>query len=324
MKSNPGPRQIAIIVPPNTQLLDVSGPMDAFLEANRQSGGVASYELCLVATSTNKMVRAGGTSLLADSSIFDEDQRIDTLLVMGTPDYAFAYESAELHAWLRRRAQMTRRCGSIGTGAFFLGAAGLLDGMNATTHWQHTAELAARCPSARILADHIYVEDGRLHTSAGVTAGIDLALKLIEEDYGRELARKVARSLVVSCQNFSEHLQFSSHLAARRPNEDRIQAVQQWIRDHLALDLTLKTLAGRAAMGVRHFSRVFQQETGTTPGDFVETARVEAARRLLADSDMMLKQVAARCGFANSDVMGRAFLRRTGTKPRLYRRDLRN
>lgn len=324
MKSNPGPRQIAIIVPPNTQLLDVSGPMDAFLEANRQSGGAVSYELCLVATSPNKMVRAGGTSLLADTSIFDEDRRIDTLLVMGTPDYEFAYESAELHAWLRRRAQVTRRCGSIGTGAFFLGAAGLLDGMNATTHWQHTAELAARCPSARILADHIYVEDGKLHTSAGVTAGIDLALKLIEEDYGRELARKVARSLVVSCQSFGDHLQFSTHLAARHPNEDRIQAVQHWIHDHLALDLTLKTLAGRAAMGVRHFSRVFQQETGTTPGDFVEMARVEAARQLLADSDMMLKQVAARCGFANSDVMGRAFMRKTGTKPRHYRRDLRD
>jgi transcriptional regulator GlxA family with amidase domain len=324
MKSKPGPRQIAIVVPPNTQLLDVSGPMDAFLEANRQSGGAADYELYLVSTSTDKIVRAGSTSLMADASIFDEDRRIDTLLVMGTPDYAFAYESVDLHAWLRRRAQLTRRCGSVGTGAFFLGAAGLLDGMSATTHWQHTAELAERCPTARILADHIYVEDGKLHTSAGVTAGIDLALKLIEEDCGRELARRVARNLVVSCQNFGERRQFSTYLTVRSRNEDRVQAVQHWILDHLSLDLTLKTLASRTAMGVRHFSRVFQQETGSTPGEFVEIARLDAARRLLENSDMMLKDIASRCGFANSDVMSRAFQRKMGTRPRVYRHGLRD
>jgi transcriptional regulator GlxA family with amidase domain len=323
-KSKPSPRQIAIVVPPNTQLLDVSGPMDAFLEANRQSGGAAAYELCLISTSVDKMVWAGGTNLLADASIFEEDRRMDTLLVMGTPDYAFAYESLDLHTWLRRREELTRRCGSVGTGAFFLGAAGLLDGMSATTHWRHTAELAARCPRANILTDHIYVEDGTLHTSAGVTAGIDLALKLIEEDHGRELARRVARSLVVSCQNFGERRQFSTHLTARNLNEDRIQAVQHWILDHLSLDLTLKTLAGRAAMGVRHFSRIFQQETGTSPGDFVEMARVQAAQRLLGESNILLKQVAARCGFANSDVMSRAFVRRTGAKPMAYRQSLRN
>ncbi len=319
VNSSPGRRHIAIVVPPNTRLLDVSGPMDAFLEANRQSGGAADYELCLVATSVNKTVRAGGTSLLADASIFEEDQSIDTLLVTGTPDYAVASESVELHAWLRRRAKLTRRCGSIGTGAFFLGAAGLLDGMSATTHWQHTAELAACCPTARILADHIYVEDGKLFTSAGVTAGIDLALKLIEADHGRELARKVARSLIVSCQGAGERLQFSAHLTARNLNEDRIQAVQHWIRDHLSLDLSLKALAARSSMGVRHFSRVFQQETGSTPGDFVEAARVDAARELLAGSDILLKDIAGRCGFANSDVMSRAFLRRGGKKPRFYR-----
>lgn len=324
INSSPSRQHIAIVVPPNTRLLDVSGPMDAFLEANRQSGGAADYELYLVATSANKTVRAGSTSLLADASIFEEDRRIDTLLVMGTPDYAVASESVELHAWLRRRVQLTRRCGSVGTGAFFLGAAGLLDGKSATTHWQHTAELAACCPTARILADHIYVEDGTLFTSAGVTAGIDLALKLIEADHGRELARKVARSLIVSCQSSSERLQFGAHLSARSLNEERVQAMQHWILGHLSLDLTLKTLAARAAMGVRHFSRVFLQETGTTPGDFVEAARVEAARKLITESDMLLKNVAEHCGFANSDVMSQAFLRRVGTKPRFYRRNRNN
>ena len=321
INSSLGRRHIAIVVPQNTRLMDVSGPVDAFLEANRQSGGAANYELCLVATSIDKTVRAGGTSLLADASIFEEDQRIDTLLVMGTPDYAVASESVELHAWLRRRVQLTRRCGSVGTGAFFLGAAGLLDGRSATTHWQHTAELAARCPTANILTDHIYVEDGELFTSAGVTAGIDLALKLIEADHGRELARKVARNLVVSCQSAGERSQFSAHLTARNFNEERIQAVQHWVLDHLPLDLSSKALAGKAAMGVRHFSRVFQQETGTTPGDFVEGARVDAARRLLVESDLLLKQVAGRCGFVNSDVMSRAFIRQLGNKPRFYRQN---
>jgi transcriptional regulator GlxA family with amidase domain len=310
---------VAIVVPPNAQLLDVSGPIDAFLEANRQSGGVAGYELCLISMNPNRIVRAGGASLLADASIFEEDRRIDTLLVAGTPDYALAYESADLRTWLQRRTQLTRRCGSVGTGAFFLGAAGLLDGMSATTHWQRTVELAARCPAAKILPNHLYVEDGALYTSAGVTAGIDLALKLIEGDHGRELARKVARNLVGSFKRPNGRSQFSTHLTARSANEDRIQAVRLWILDHLSLDLTINALAGRAGMGIRHFIRVFQMETGTTPANFVEMARVDAAKCLLEESDMLLKHVASRCGFVNSDVMNRAFIRRIGTRPSLYR-----
>ena len=324
MRLKQGPKSIAIVVPPNAQMLDMSGPMAAFLEANRQSGGIADYELCLVATSADKTIRAGGASLLADASIFEEDRRIDTLLIVGTPDYAFACQSTELHAWLRRRTQLTRRCGSVGTGAFFLGAAGLLDGMTATTHWQHAAELAACYPMANILPDHIYVEDGNLYTSAGVTAGIDLALKLIEGDHGRELARKVARSLVVSFRDSSERAQFGAHLSNRDRNEERVQSVQRWILDHLPLDLTLNTLATKAALSVRHFVRIFQQETGTTPADFVEMARVEAAQRLLEESDMLLGQIAVRCGFANSDVMNRVFQRRTGITPRRYRNNGRN
>lgn len=311
---------VAIIIPPNAQLLDVSGPIDAFLEANRQSSGGADYQLSLVAITADRIVKAGGASLLADVSIFDEDQRIDTLLVAGTPDYALAYESADLRTWLRRRAQFSRRCGAVGTGAFFLGAAGLLDGMRATTHWQRTAELAARCPAANILPNHHYVEDGALYTSAGVTAGIDLALKLIEGDHGRELARKVARSLVGSFKRQSRQAQFGAHLTTQNVNEERMRAVRLWILDHLSLDLTLNALAGRAAMSARHFVRVFQMETGTTPGDFVQMARVNAAKRLIEESDMLLQDVAARCGFANSDVMRRAFIRRIGTKPSLYRK----
>jgi transcriptional regulator GlxA family with amidase domain len=205
------------------------------------------------------------------------------------------------------------------TGAFFLGAAGLLDGLNATTHWQHAAELAERFPAAKVVPDQIYVEDGSLYTSAGVTAGIDLALKLIEDDHGRDLALMVARRLVVFLKRPGGQSQFSAHLAAQITNEGRIQSVQHWILDHLSLDLTLTSLAGRAAMSVRNFTRVFQNETGITPADFVEMARVDSARRLLEESDTPLQRVASRCGFASPDTMRRAFLRRIGTGPSDYR-----
>ncbi len=315
-------KSVVIVVPPNAQSLDVSGPLDAFLEANRQSSG-PSYDVRLLSTGAGREVRAGGMSLVADGSIADADQPIDTLLVAGTPDYAQAYSSADFHAWLRRRTPQTRRYGSVCTGAFFLGAAGLLDGLQATTHWQHAAELAERFPAAKIVPDQIYVEDGRLYTSAGVTAGIDLALKLIEDDHGRELALLVARRLVVFLKRPGGQSQFSAHLAAQIASEDRIQAVQNWILDHLSLDLALRTLAARAAMSVRNFTRVFQSETGITPADFVEMARVDAARRLLEDSDTPLQRVASRCGFASPDTMRRAFLRRIGTGPSDYRQRFR-
>ncbi|HEY1941287.1 MAG TPA: GlxA family transcriptional regulator [Roseiarcus sp.] len=315
-------KSVAIVVPPNAQSLDVSGPLDAFLEANRQSSE-AAYGVRLLSTGAAREVRAGGMSLLADASIVEADQPIDTLLVAGTPDYAQAYSSADFHVWLRRRAPHTRRYGSVCTGAFFLGAAGLLDGLQATTHWQHAAELAERFPSAKVVPDQIYVEDGPLYTSAGVTAGIDLALKLIEDDHGRELALLVARRLVVFLKRPGGQSQFSAHLAAQIASEDRIQSVQHWILDHLSLDLTLRTLAGRAAMSVRNFTRVFQSETGITPAEFVEMARVDAARRLLEDSDTPLQRVASRCGFASPDTMRRAFLRRIGTGPSDYRQRFR-
>jgi transcriptional regulator GlxA family with amidase domain len=311
-------RPVGIVVPPDAQLLDVAGPLDSFLEANRQSGK-ALYDVRLIAMDAPRTVRVWGMSLLADGSIYDADQPIDTLLVAGTPNYAQAYASVDLHAWLRRRAPHTRRFGSVCTGAFFLGGAGLLDGLRATTHWEHAAELAARFPAAQVVPDQIHVQDGSLYTSAGVTAGIDLALKLIEDDHGRELALSVARRLVVFLKRPGGQSQFSAHLAAQIATEGRIQSVQNWILDHLSLDLTLNVLAARAAMSVRNFTRVFQSETGLTPAAFVEMARVDAARRLLEDTEAPLQRVATRCGFAGPDTMRRAFLRQIGTGPSDYR-----
>jgi transcriptional regulator GlxA family with amidase domain len=311
---------ITIVVPPNAQSLDVCGPLDAFLEANRQAlGQPPHYAVRLLSTDHDRTVKAGGISLIADGSIFEDESAIDTLLVAGTPTYTQAYSSTELHEWLRWKVPQARRYGSVCTGAFFLGGAGLLDGLSATTHWQHAAELAERFPATKVVPDQIYVEDGALWTSAGVTAGIDLALRLIEDDHGRELALAVARRLVVFLKRPGGQSQFSAHLAAQVATEGRIQAVQHWILDHLPLDLTVRTLSNRAGMSVRNFTRVFLEEAGITPADFVEMARVDSARRLLEDTDTPLQRVASSCGFANPDTMRRAFLRRIATGPSEYR-----
>lgn len=312
-------KTIVIVVPDNAQSLDISGPFDVFLEANRQAPEKANYHIRTLSVRRARTVRAGGISLVTDGSIQDDDGGIDTLLVAGTPDYQQAYQSNELHEWLRRRIPLTRRHGSVCTGAFFLAAAGVLDRHTATTHWQHAAELAERFPDVNVVPDQIYVEDGPLWTSAGVTAGIDLALKLIEDDHGRELALMVARRLVVFLKRPGGQSQFSVHLAAQIAAEGRIQSIQHWILDHLSLDLTLNALASRTAMSIRNFSRVFQQETGITPADFVEMARVDSARRLLEDTETPLQRVASSCGFANPDTMRKAFLRCIGTGPSEYR-----
>jgi transcriptional regulator GlxA family with amidase domain len=310
---------VAIVAPPNVQSLDVSGPVDVFMEAARQSGGKAAYEVSLISVEETEVVRAGGLSLVADTSINGPDREIDTLLVAGSPDIATADTLIDLQCWLRRRAPTVRRYGSVCTGAFFLGAAGLLDGKQVTTHWARAAELAARYPGANVEPDRIYVKDGPLYTSAGVTAGIDLTLMLIEEDHGRELALAVARHLVMFLRRPGGQSQFSAHLAAQMATESRIQSVQHWILENLSKDLSLPTIAAHAGMSVRNFARLFHSETGGTPADFIELARVDAARRLLEDSETPLQRVASTCGFGTADTMRRAFIRRIGTGPHDYR-----
>src|SRR5712672_3074296 len=319
MKAAIQSKRIAIAVPPYMQPLYVFGPLDVFVEPTRQSGGTASYDVRLVAIEKEVVIRTGGPSLVADTSIYDSDAPYDTLLVAGSPDFSSAESYTDFQELLRRRVVEVPRYGSVCTGAFFLGAAGLLDGRNVTTHWQHAAELAARYPAAKVEPDQIYVKDGQLYTSAGVTAGIDLALRLVEDDHGRELALTVARRLVVFLKRPGGQSQFSAHLAAQMADEGKIRSLQHWILDHLSLDLSLVSLASRVAMSVRNFTRVFQDETGSTPADFVEMARVDAARRLLEESETPLQRVASRCGFSSPDTMRRAFLRRIGTGPSDYR-----
>lgn len=309
---------VAIAMPPQAQSLDVSGPLAVFREATRQLPGEAGYEVRLVSTLTRKQIFLDGICVLADASIYD-DFATDTLLVAGTPAYAQATEMPAFTQWLQRYTAHCRRYGSVCTGAFFLAAAGLLNGRQVTTHWQQAEELAQRYPLTTVHSDDIFVQDEQLFTSAGVTAGIDLCLKLVEDDYGRELALSVARELVVFLHRPGGQSQFSTHLAAQMTDDSKMRSMQKWILAHLDRSLSLPVLAEQANMSVRNFSRVFRQASGHTPADYVELARVDEARRLLDSSDLALQRIASRCGFTNVDLMRRAFIRRTGINPSEYR-----
>jgi len=311
---------IAIAVPPQAQSLDISGPLAAFREADRQIKGQSLYNVKIISIVKSKTIDIDGMTISAHASIYDDDFPIDTLLVAGTDAYEQAFGMVDFHQWLRRRITTLRRYGSVCTGAFFIGAAGLLNGKQVTTHWQQAAELAKCYPEADVLDDDVYVQDGALCSSAGMTAGIDLSLKLIEDDYGRQLALKVARRLVVFLQRPGGQSQFSAHLTAQISDKTTVQSVQQWILDNLDVDLSLPVLANKAAMSVRNFSRVFRDEAEITPADFVELARIDAAKRLLECSDTVLQRVASHCGFTNVDHMRRAFIRRVGINPSDYRR----
>lgn len=314
------PRSILVLAFPRAQLLDVTGPLQVFASVNelaQERGQPAPYAPRVVAADAGPIETSSGLVVMADS--LRSAGRPDTVIVAGGKGVQAASRDARMVRWVRQQAQRARRVASVCTGAFLLAEAGLLDGRRAVTHWARCDEFAARYPNVRVEADPIFIREGSLWTSAGVTAGIDLALKLIEDDHGRDVALSVARRLVVFLKRPGGQSQFSAHLAAQLASEGRIQLVQHWILDHLSLELTVSTLAARAAMSVRNFTRVFQQETGITPADFVEMARVDSARRLLEDTDKPLQRVASSCGFANPDTMRRAFVRRIGTGPSEYR-----
>ena len=313
---------IAILAPPGAQSLDVSGPLDVFREAARLSKAGPSYEVSLVGVRRDRVIEGSGMLLLADYSIWDAETPIDTLIVAGTPDFEAVSHDAALVEWLRRRAATARRYGSVCTGTFLLGAAGLLDGRRATTHRRHADELEAACPSAIVEPDRVYIRDGDLYTSAGPAAGLNLALALVEEDHGHELALAVASNLVVPGKRAIDQRQISPYLAAQSTTQPTIRELQTWILDHLAEDLSLEQLASKAGYGVRNLSRVFHRETGMTAAQFVAAARVESAQRMLEDTALPLKRVAAFCGFSGTAHLRRALVAELGYGPHEYRERL--
>lgn len=313
-------KTIVVVALPGVQLLDVCGPLDVFAEANAQVGR-EEYRLVIAAIEPGPVRSSSGVRLVADRIVGDdEDGAIDTLLVAGCPNAAVCPVDDVVVAWLRRRAPAARRFGSVCSGAFFLAAAGLLDGKQVATHWAVAEELARQFPDVMVDAEAIHVADGALRTAAGVTAGLDLALSLVEEDLGHEVARKVASQLVMFFKRPGGQMQFSRKGVAALPGRSALQELQRWVAANPGLNHSVANLAGRMDLSTRHFSRLFRNEVGVTPASWVEDARVSAARRRLELGLETPKQVAASCGFADADTLRRAFVRHVGVSPAEYRK----
>ena len=313
------PRSVVIVAYPSVQSLDVSGPAEVFSAASA-FGATPPYELTVLSSRDREVGASSGLRLLADGTIATHDSPIDTLLVAGGPGTADAMVDEDLLAWLRGAADRSRRVTSVCSGSLILAAAGLLDGRRATTHWSVCDVMSRLYPAVEVDEDRIFVRDGHVWTSAGVTAGMDLALALVEDDHGPALALRVARQLVLFTQRAGGQSQFSAQLTVRRAEREPLREVVAHITEHLDDDLSVPTLARRAAMSPRTFARTFRADVGTTPAAFVRASRVEAARRLLEGSDVGMADVARRCGFGTVETMHRAFRRTVNTTPGAYRR----
>ncbi|MEB2517669.1 DJ-1/PfpI family protein [Pseudomonas sp. YuFO20] len=312
--------RITLLAFPRVQLLDVVGPADVFAEAARQLGNPRAYRVEVIGTCRGLIKGSSGLKLGIDETFETYKGKIDTLLVAGSPHIVEIAHDPVLQDWLRRQAKSVRRIGSVCSGAFLLAAAGLLDGRRVTTHWNSSAKLAREHPQIHVDPDSIFIKDGNVYTSAGVTAGMDLALALVEEDHGRELALSVAREMVMFFKRPGGQSQFSAQLAAQTAERSVIRDVQDYVVEHLKADLSVPILASRAGMSERNFSRTFKAEAGSTPAEFVELARIDAARRLIEDSNVSLKRLADTVGYANTDGFRRAFMRRLGVGPSDYRK----
>jgi transcriptional regulator GlxA family with amidase domain len=317
-------RHIIFVAFPDVQVLDVTGPLEVFGRAARLlvERGLRrdlAYSVEIVAASAGPIQTSSGIKIVADRRFRDVRNAVDTLLVAGGRGARVAAQDSALCRWLARMAPRVRRLGSVCTGTFVLAAAGLLDGKRATTHWAWCDTLGKSHPRIRVESDPIFVRDGHIYTSAGVTAGMDLALAMVEEDFGRHVALDVARQLVMFLQRPGGQSQFSSQLAIQAADHEPLRELVEWIADHLADDLSVGALAERIAMSPRHFARVFTAELNMTPARFVEVRRVEAARRRLEESSDGVERVAATCGFGGAEVMRRAFLRTVRVSPSDYR-----
>ncbi|BAN25502.1 GlxA family transcriptional regulator [Caballeronia insecticola] len=316
-------RTVAIAIFQGVQALDVAGPVDVFAEANGFVPASDGYEITLVGPEERVVRASNGTRLVADISFDAANQHYGTALVAGGPSLPVDAPNAELTAWLIDVASHCERYGSICTGAFALGHAGLLDGRDVTTHWQDAPRLAACFPLARVELDRIYMREGNLVTSAGVTAGIDVALALVAEDHGPQVALAVAKRLVVFAQRRGGQSQFSPYLSAPADETSPVAKVQAYVMEHIGERLSVAQLARVAGMSERNFARAFVQLADMTPHEFVERARVDAARNVLESSDTPLKTVAYECGFGTADRMRLVFTRRLGVSPNDYRTSFR-
>ncbi|HEV2975207.1 MAG TPA: DJ-1/PfpI family protein [Solirubrobacteraceae bacterium] len=332
-------RTIAVLLFDDVQSLDVSGPIEVFAAANRllDTAPVAApgarrsarrparrdYAIRTLSADGAPIRTSSGLTLVPDGSLSDTPDRIDTLIVPGGHGARAASADAALLGWVAETAARSRRTASVCTGAFVLAAAGLLAGRRATTHWAAAAALARLHPDVRVDPDPIFVRDGSVWTSAGVTAGMDLTLALVEDDHDRETALSIARHLVLFLRRPGSQSQFSATLAAQEPEREPLRDVQRSIVDDVARDHSVEAMAARAHMSARHFARAFRAEIGVTPARYVERVRLEAARRRLEETSEPVAQIAAACGFGTAETMRRAFLRVLSVAPTEYRRRFR-
>jgi transcriptional regulator GlxA family with amidase domain len=317
-------RRIVMIAFPDAQIIDITGPLEVFGRAARlltdeRGWPVPAYTVEIAARRAGAFATSSGIRLVADRSLTQVRGPIDTILVAGGRGTTAAMRDRALIGWLRAIVERTRRLCSVCTGAFLLAEAGLLDGLSATTHWRQCQQLASSYPAVKVETDPIFVRAGKFFTSAGVTAGIDLALALLEYDHGSDVALAVARELVMFIRRPGGQSQFSVQLSRQLADREPLRDLQRWMADHPGADLSVEALARRAAMSPRNFARVFTREVGVTPGQFVQNSRLEAARRRLEESADGVDSIASECGFGTRESMRRAFLRTLRVPPSAYR-----
>ncbi|MFI1759490.1 GlxA family transcriptional regulator [Streptomyces sp. NPDC020571] len=311
-------RTVLVLLFDDVQSLDVTGPVEVFAGAETHTPG--TYRIRTASLDGAPVRTSSGLTVVPDQTLGDGPAP-DTLVVPGgqgsrNPD-------PRLIGWLREHGPGARRLVSVCTGAILLARAGLLDGRRVTTHWAYSGRLARDHPAVDVDPDPIYIRDGNVSTSAGVTSGIDLSLALVEEDLGRDVALTVARHLVVFLRRPGNQAQFSAQLAAQTARREPLRDVQQWITEHPGADLSVESLAARASLSPRHFARAFRAETGTTPGRYVDRVRLEHARRLLEDTGDGVEEVSRASGYGTPEAMRRAFLKALGASPAEYRRRFR-
>jgi transcriptional regulator GlxA family with amidase domain len=321
-------KRIVLFTLPPVREMDLVGAVDVFTSANRAVGGKPLYDVKIVsaekARADRRIEGMCGLSLQCHADFRGFGGQIDTLLVPGGTGVEERRPEAAALQWLQKTVMNVRRVGSICTGSFLLAEAGLLDGRRATTHWAFAPELAKRFPKVNVDPAPIWVQDGNYYTSAGVTAGIDLSLALLEEDHGAALALEVARVLVVFLRRPGSQAQFSVSLKTQSAESNPLHELRVWMAEHLAADLSVPALAKRVGMSPRNFQRVFKSEVGKSPAHYVEELRIETARRLLERTMHSMDEIADRCGFTCSDVLARSFTRVLQLTPGEYRHRFRS
>jgi transcriptional regulator GlxA family with amidase domain len=319
-------RTVVFLAFPGSQILDITGPYQVFVRAaeiyqRAHTQEKSPYKVLLASTTRNKNVLTNcGLSLTASDTLDTIRGTVHTLLVAGGTGVEKASHDRAVLAWLRKMSPRVARLGSICTGAFLLASAGLLDGKRAATHWKWAEELACRYRKTTVDPEPIFIRDGNTYTSAGVLAGMDLALALVEEDLGSPIALEVARELVMYLRRAGGQSQFSPALALQASDRKQIEELRSWAVDHLTADLRVENLAAKARMSPRNFARTFLKDTGITPARFVEKIRVEAARRRLEESEDLLEKIASDCGFGSIQALRRSFTRVLALPPSEYRK----